>query len=90
MPFAVYDSKTQRKIFDDIAYYVPMWNPERRRRPSPFNDIRVRTTQDGNVVLTYLRVLCTECDIPNKGAECWPPLAQKIVESPVAVEKFPL
>jgi len=37
-----------------------------------------------------LRVLGTECDIPNKGAECWPPLAQKIVESPVAVEKFPL
>jgi len=23
-------------------------------------------------------VLRTECDIPNKGAECWPPLVQKL------------
>ena len=30
------------------------------------------------MVLTYLRVLGTECDIPNKGAECWPPLVQKL------------
>ena len=78
MPFAVYDSKTQKKIFEDNAYAVWMWNPKLRPRPSPFNDIRVRTTPDGNVVLTYLRVLGTECDIPNKGAECWPPLAQKL------------
>ena len=78
MPFAVYDSKTQKKIFEDNAYYVPMWNTKLRPRSSPFNDIRVRTTNDGNVVLTYLRVLHTECDIPNNGAECWPPLAQKL------------
>jgi hypothetical protein len=78
MPFAVYDSKTQKKIFEDNAYYVWMWNPKLRLRPSPFNDIRVRTTHDGNVVLTYLRVLRTECDIPNKGTECWPPLVQKL------------
>ena len=78
MPFAVYDSKTQKKIFEDNAYYVWMWNPKLQPRSSPFNDIRVRTTQDGNVVLTYLRVLSTECDIPNKGADCWPPLVQKI------------
>jgi hypothetical protein len=68
MPFAVYDSKTQKKIFEDNAYYVWMWNKKLRPRPSPFNDIRVRATNDGNVVLTYLRVLGTECDIPNKGA----------------------
>jgi hypothetical protein len=78
MPFAVYDSKTQKKVFQDNAYYAGMWNPKLRPRPSPFNDIRVRTTPDGNVVLTYLRVLSTECDIPNKGAECWPPLVQKL------------
>jgi hypothetical protein len=78
MPFAVYDSKTQKKIFEDNAYYVWMWNQKLRPGPSPFNDIRVRTTHDGNVVLTYLRVVHTECDIPNKGAGCWPPLVQKL------------
>jgi hypothetical protein len=78
MPFAVYDSKTHKKVFEDNAYYVWMWNKKLRPQPSPFNDIRVATTPDGNVVLTYLRVLSTECDIPNKGAECWPPLAQKL------------
>jgi hypothetical protein len=78
MPFAVYDSKTQKKVFQDNAYYARMWNPKLRPRPSPFNDIRIRTTHDGNVVLTYLRVLPTECDIPNRGAECWPPLVQKL------------
>jgi hypothetical protein len=50
MPFAVYDSKTQKKIFEDNAYYVWMWNQKLRPRPSPFNDIRVRTTHDGNGV----------------------------------------
>ncbi|HKB98009.1 MAG TPA: hypothetical protein VKD23_04400 [Terriglobales bacterium] len=78
MPFAVYDSKTQKKIFEDNAYYVWMWNQKLRPRPSPFNDIRVRTTHGGNVVLTYLRVVRTECDIPNKGAECWSSLGQKL------------
>lgn len=78
MPFVVYDGKTQKKIFEDDAYYVWMWNKKLRARPSPFNDIRVRTTNDGNVVLTYLRVLHSECDIPNKGAECWPPLVRKL------------
>lgn len=78
MPFAVYDSKTQKRIFEDNAYYVWMWNQKLRPRPSPFNDSRVRTTHDGNVVLTYLRVVRTECDIPNKGAECWPSLGQKL------------
>jgi hypothetical protein len=78
MPFAVYDSKTQKKIFEDNAYYVRMWNRKLRLRPSPFSDIRVRSTHEGNVVLTYLRVLGTECDIPNKGAECWPALVQKL------------
>ena len=29
-------------------------------------------------MLTYLRVVPTECDIPNKGGECWPPLVQKL------------
>lgn len=78
MPFAVYDSKTQKKIFEDNGYYVWMWNRKLRPRPSPFNDIRVRTTHDGNAVLTYLRVVRTECDIPNKWAECWPSLVQKL------------
>jgi hypothetical protein len=87
MPFAVYDSKTQKKVFQDNAYYAGMWNTKLRPRPSPFNDIRVRTTHDGNVVLTYLRVLPTECDIPNKGAECWPPLVQKLGLKPVAAPR---
>jgi hypothetical protein len=78
MPFAVYDSKTQKEVFQDNAYDAGMWNPKLRPRPSPFNDIRVRTTHDGNVVLPYLRVLPTECDIPTRGAECWPPLVQKL------------
>ena len=78
MPFAVYDSKTKKKIFEDNAYSSWMWNPKLRPRPSPFNDLRVRTTNDGNVVLTYLRVVATECDIPNNGAECWPQIVQKL------------
>jgi len=30
MPFVVYDSKTQKKIFEDNAYYFWMWNPKLR------------------------------------------------------------
>jgi hypothetical protein len=78
MPFAIYDSKTQKKVFEDNAYWAGMWNQKLRPRQSPFNDMRLRITHDGNVVLTYLRVLSTECDIPNKGTECWPPLVQKL------------
>ncbi len=80
MPFVVYDSKTQKKIFEDNAYCGWMWDPKLQLQPrsSPFNDIRISTTHGGSVVLTYLRVLGTECDIPNKGAECWRPIAQKL------------
>ncbi len=77
-PFAVFDSRTQKKIFEDNAYSAWGWDPKLQPRPSPFNDIRVRTTNDGNVVLTYLRVIRTECDIPKNGAECWPALVQKL------------
>ncbi len=78
MPFVVYDSKTGQKIFDDDAYWAGMWNPKLQPRPSPFNELRARSTQGGGVVLTYLRVVATECDIPNKAAECWPSLVQKL------------
>lgn len=77
MPFAVYDSKTGKKIFEDNAYGAWMWNPKLRPHPSPFNDLRVRATPEGNIVLIYLRVVGTECDIPNKAAECWPPLVKQ-------------
>jgi hypothetical protein len=87
MPFAVYESKTKKKIFEDNAYAVWMWNPKLQPGSSAFNDIRARTTKDDNVVLTYLRVLGTECDIPNKGTECWPRLVQKFGLKTAAVPK---
>lgn len=74
LPFAVYDSRTGKKIFEDSAYE----NRVRKSVPSAFNQMRVRATADGQILLTYLRVLGTECDIPNKAAECWPSLVQKL------------
>jgi hypothetical protein len=35
MPFAVYDSKTGTKVFEDSHYEASMWN--RKTESSPFN-----------------------------------------------------
>jgi len=77
MPFAVYDSKTGKKVFRDNAYWAGMWTRKSRPRPSTWDDLRIHVRADGNIVLTYLRVVPTECDIPNKAVECWPPLVKQ-------------
>jgi hypothetical protein len=69
LSFAVYDSRTGKRIFKDTAYDSKMWNnmPEE----SGFNQLRLYTDQTGHVSLQYLRVVATECDLYREKTSCW-------------------
>ena len=76
MPFAVFDPKTRRKIFEDSYFYAGMWNV--KFKDSPFNDIRVQRTANGQVSLKYLRVVGTEYDLHTARAPSWGPLRKRL------------
>lgn len=69
MPFAIYDSNTGKKVFEDSAYWSSMWTV--KPPDSPFNNLRVFRGADGQVTLKYLRVTGTDCDLHSEGASCW-------------------
>jgi hypothetical protein len=76
MPFIVYDSKTQKRIFKDSYYDSSMWaaKPEE----SPFNRMRISKSSDGQISLTYLRVTATDCDLHSAKASCWESVRGKL------------
>jgi hypothetical protein len=53
-----------------------MWN--QKVEDSPFNDLRVNYTPDGRVLLLYLRVVGTKCDLHRDAASCWEPTRKKL------------
>lgn len=71
MPFGVFDSRTGKKIFEDVAYDSGFVNT--RVEVSPFNSIRVNRAPDGSISLKYLRVEAFDCDLhlPTERSTCW-------------------
>ena len=75
IPFAVYDSITGKKLFEDSAYDSRI---ERKKvEQSPFNRMRVATAADGTLLLRYLRVAEAGCDLRGKNEPCWEEVAKK-------------
>jgi hypothetical protein len=71
MPFAVFDSRTGKKIFADVAFDSDFLKTQ--VEVSPFNSLRVSGAQDGAISLKYLRVEAFECDLhlPTERSACW-------------------
>ena len=69
LPFVVYDSKTGKKVFQDSAYDSSMWT--KKVEDSPFNRLRISRVQDRPLLLKYLRVVDTGCDLHSEDASCW-------------------
>jgi hypothetical protein len=76
LPFAVYDSRTGKKIFEDSAYESSMWNE--KVKESPFNHLQVSIGQDGQLLLRYLRVVEAGCDLHTEKAACWDQIRKKL------------
>jgi hypothetical protein len=76
MPFAIFDARTRKKIFGDVFFDAGMWNE--KFEESPFNDMRIERTGDGQVVLTYLRVKGTSCDLHAEKMSCWEPIRREL------------
>ena len=55
LPFAIYDSRTGGKLFQD----------------SVFRDVYFSHTQDGHLSLKYLRVVAGDCSLPRDKTACW-------------------
>jgi len=61
LPFAVYDSLSGKKIFEDSAYYD---------RASSSSFVEVVSTGAG-YLLKYVRVVLTDCNLNREGTTCW-------------------
>jgi hypothetical protein len=61
LPFAVYDSSTGEKIFEDTAY---------DERASSSSYVDVASTSAG-YLLEYVRVVNTDCNLNSEGTACW-------------------
>lgn len=63
-PFAVFDSVSGKKIFEDAGYGEPVSSPDYMSR------VRVISTEDG-YLLKYMRVADADCDLHLEGSACW-------------------
>lgn len=63
-PFAVFDSVSGKKIFDDSAYGEPVPEGYRTSR------LQIVSTKDG-YTLKYLRVSYADCNLRSEGRACW-------------------
>ena len=64
LSFVVYDSRTQRKVFQDSASLQE-------------SDQFSATSQQGTVTLSYRRVVVTHCDLRTEAGNCWQKLQKK-------------
>lgn len=76
LPFTVYDSRTGKRVFEDTAYDSNMWT--QKDTPTPFDRLRVTSTPEGQLLLIYLRVVGTDCDLRTEKASCWDHFKAKV------------
>jgi hypothetical protein len=69
MPFAIFDWKTLRKIFQDSVLF---WNSG-----SVDPHIEFAYAPDGKMSMRYLRVVAGDCSIPKDGMTCWNKFREK-------------
>jgi hypothetical protein len=68
--FAVYDSTSRRKIFEDSAAVASRaW--VKRVEDSPWDRFRFGRARDGQAYLRYLRVVTADCDLHLEKTSCW-------------------
>lgn len=73
MPFRIIDLKTNKKIFEDSAW----WSGHLEFVP----------TSDGNMSLRYLRVVGADCSLPKDGMSCWSKFRRRYGLALVSVPK---
>jgi hypothetical protein len=72
MPFVVYDTRTGKKVFEDSDY---LWSAT--SVPASSKVFKVSLDDKQRLVLTYLRVVSTNCDLMKDGAVCWKRVTSK-------------
>jgi len=72
--FAVYDSRTGKKVFEDTDCLTCMYLKKvygKEPLAAPFNRMRIRKVPGGPVTLKYMRVEQADCDLRSDKASCW-------------------
>jgi hypothetical protein len=67
--FAVYDSRTGKKVFEDAGCLPCMYRKE--LLSAPFSRMRINRISDGTITLKYMRVEQADCDLRADKASCW-------------------
>lgn len=78
IPFAVYDSGTGKKIFEDSAYESRGSRGYKKVVDASFNRLRFSKTSDGRLSLRYLRVIEADCDLHAEKAACWQKIKKEL------------
>lgn len=76
MPFAVYDSGSGKRIFEDSYHDTTLFN--QKAESSPFNHMRVFEDENGQFSIKYLRVVEAGCDLPSEKYACWESVRKKL------------
>jgi hypothetical protein len=79
--FAVYDSRTGEKVFEDTdcltcMYLKKMYGVE--QLSAPFDRMRIVNAPNGGVMLKYMRVEQADCDVRADKASCWDHVRMKL------------
>jgi len=71
--FAVYDSRTGKKLFEDADCLMCMHLKKNGQAPlsAPFNRMRISRALSGAITLKYMRVEQANCDLRTDKASCW-------------------
>ncbi|HLW97923.1 MAG TPA: hypothetical protein VKR82_04705 [Candidatus Acidoferrales bacterium] len=70
MPFVVYDSKTETKVFEEDSFHDTSIFLQ-KAKSSPFNHMRVFEEENDQFILKYLRVVEAGCDLHSEKSSCW-------------------
>jgi hypothetical protein len=71
--FAVYDSRTSKKVFEDADCLACVYLKKNGHEPltAPFNRMRINKSSGGTITLKYMRVEQADCDLRTDKALCW-------------------
>ena len=76
--FGVYDSCTGLMRFQDSAVDVGPPSVRQTTAPWPPRNVRVSRDEHGTVLLNYVRVVPSGCDLNTEGASCWNSIKAKL------------
>ncbi len=69
--FSAYGARTGKLLFQDDVIESSSNETRKPGEPMPFRNLRLTTDASGTLVLNYMRVVVTDCDLHREALHCW-------------------